>query len=69
MKKGAQRRRGLSRRSFVKLLPAAGLGAPGLGQQPQTPPAPQRVTREALRCAEQLIGFDLTEAQEEMAHG
>ena len=67
MKKGAQRRRGLSRRSFVKLLPAAGLGAPGLGQQPQTPPAPQRVTREALRCAEQLIGFDLTEAQEEMA--
>ena len=65
---------GLDRRSFVKLLPAAGvagLAAPSAvasataAQQPAAPP--QRVTKEALRCAEQLIGIDLTDAQEAMA--
>jgi Asp-tRNA(Asn)/Glu-tRNA(Gln) amidotransferase A subunit family amidase len=71
---------GIDRRSFVKLLPAvgvAGLAAPGLEtpaatlaaevQQPQTPQAPQRVTKEMLRAAEQVIGIELTDEQETMA--
>jgi len=68
---------GLDRRSFVKLLPAigaAGLAAPYLdvpsveGQQPQQQEQPpQRVTKEALHAAQQLIGIELTDAQETMA--
>lgn len=67
----------LDRRSFVKLLPAvgvAGLAAPHLDvaaaevvQQPQQPQTPQRITKEMLHAAEQLIGIDLNDAQETMA--
>lgn len=64
----------LNRRSFVKLMPAAGaasltmmaaesVSAQTAGQQ-QTA---QRVTREMLQATEKLIGIELTEAQENMA--
>ncbi|MFN0107750.1 MAG: amidase [Blastocatellia bacterium] len=64
----------LGRRSFVKLLPAAGaagltMAAPeavqaqAAGQQQ----AAQRVTREMMQATEKLIGIELTEAQENMA--
>jgi Asp-tRNA(Asn)/Glu-tRNA(Gln) amidotransferase A subunit family amidase len=69
----------INRRSFVKLLPAAGIvGAamtnldaqPGVAianaQQAQ-PQTPQKVTKEILHAAEQLIGVELTDAQEAMA--
>ena len=70
----------LNRRSFVKLLPAA--GAAGLtianpdsaaaqvarsevgSRQPQTA---QRVTREMMQAAEKMIGLEFTEAHENMA--
>ena len=65
----------LNRRAFIKILPALGAAAPAAVAQtttpaPQrtTPPeATQRVTKEALHQAEQLIGIELTEAQETMA--
>ncbi len=72
----------LNRRAFVKLLPAsvaggaASLAIPGgdavsaqarQGQQGQQ--AAQRVTREMMHATEQLIGIELTEAQETMALG
>ena len=69
----------INRRSFVKLLPAAGVAGaamtnldatPGAaianGQQAQ-PQTPQKVTKEMLRATEQLIGIELTDAQEAMA--
>jgi Asp-tRNA(Asn)/Glu-tRNA(Gln) amidotransferase A subunit family amidase len=58
----------INRRSFVKLLPAAGLGAAGVAnaRQPQQQPQ-QKITKETLRAAEQLIGIELTDAQEAMA--
>ncbi|HKQ76456.1 MAG TPA: amidase [Blastocatellia bacterium] len=67
----------INRRSFVKLLPAAGVAAitnleatPGAAitnaQQAQQQ-APQKVTKEMLRATEQLIGIELTDAQESMA--
>lgn len=63
------------RRTFVKMLPAvgvAGLAAPRLDdvfaeavqQQSQTT---QRVTKEMMHAAEQLIGIELNDAQEAMA--
>src|SRR5215813_6477372 len=58
----------INRRSFVKLLPAAGLGGVAIAnaqQAPQQPP--QKVTKETLHAAEQLIGIELTDAQEAMA--
>lgn len=63
----------LDRRSFVKLLPAA--GAAGLTMTAaETVPAQnagqqtaQRITRENMQAAEKLIGIELTEAQENMA--
>jgi Asp-tRNA(Asn)/Glu-tRNA(Gln) amidotransferase A subunit family amidase len=63
----------IDRRSFVKILPVAGatiagLEAPALeaiAQQQQQ--APQKITQEMLRSAEQLIGIELTDAQEAMA--
>ena len=68
---------GIDRRSFVKLLPAAGvagLTASHLDvslaeavQQPQAAQQPQRVTKEMLHAAEQLIGIELNDAQETMA--
>lgn len=64
----------LNRRSFVKLLPAAtaaGLTIPNAEaapiQNPQNQQAAQKVTREMMRATEQLIGVELTEAQEVMA--
>jgi Asp-tRNA(Asn)/Glu-tRNA(Gln) amidotransferase A subunit family amidase len=66
----------LDRRTFVKLLPAVGaatltrpLIAPARAetQQPQQPQTPQRVTKEMLHAAEQLIGIELTDAHETMA--
>src|SRR5690242_15141906 len=65
----------VNRRAFVKLLPAAGATAIAatridtatLAQPPQQPQPPQRITKEMLHSAEQLIGVDLTPAQEEMA--
>jgi Asp-tRNA(Asn)/Glu-tRNA(Gln) amidotransferase A subunit family amidase len=69
----------INRRSFVKLLPAAGIAGaamtnldaqPGVAianaQQAQ-PQTPQKVTKEMLHAAEQLIGIELTDAQEAMA--
>jgi Asp-tRNA(Asn)/Glu-tRNA(Gln) amidotransferase A subunit family amidase len=66
----------INRRSFVKLLPAAGaasvaianLDAPSgeaLAQAQQQ--TPQRVTKETLRAAEQMFGLQFTDAQETMA--
>ncbi len=69
----------INRRSFVKLLPAAGAASFTITNLDLSPDAalaqaqqaqqqtPQRVTREMLRSAEQLIGVELTEAQEAMA--
>jgi Asp-tRNA(Asn)/Glu-tRNA(Gln) amidotransferase A subunit family amidase len=68
----------IKRREFVKILPALGaasLAAPvtlvspaeAEPQQPQTTPPPQRITKEMLHTAEQLIGIELTDAQEAMA--
>jgi len=69
----------LDRRSFVKLLPTSVAGVAGLAAtnvdampiQPQQGPqqAAQKVTREMMHATEQLIGIELTEAQETMALG
>ena len=69
----------INRRSFVELLPAAGItgaamthldATPGAAtanaQQAQSQTA-QKVTKETLHAAEQLIGVELTDAQEAMA--
>jgi Asp-tRNA(Asn)/Glu-tRNA(Gln) amidotransferase A subunit family amidase len=69
----------IDRRSFVKLLPAAGLsgaamadldaptGAAAANARQAQQQQPQRVSKETLRAAEQLIGIELTDAQEAMA--
>src|SRR5215203_4460075 len=75
-------RKGVNRRTFVKLLPA--LGATGLiaakvplralaqtasptpSPSPSPTPAP-RITKEMMHQAEKLIGIELTDAQEAMA--
>ncbi|HEX6649141.1 MAG TPA: amidase [Pyrinomonadaceae bacterium] len=74
----------VSRRKFVKLLPA--LGAAGLvaskapldalAQTPTPTPSPSpsptpalRITKEMMHQAEKLIGIELTDAQEAMALG
>ena len=75
---GKGRQTKIDRREFVKILPALGaasFAAPaGLGssaeaepQQQPTPQQPQRITKEMLHTAEQLIGIELTDAQEAMA--
>src|SRR5438876_2747077 len=72
----------INRRSFVKLLPAAGAAGLAVAKTPlkafaQTPtpspsprpsptPAP-RITKEMMHNAEKLIGIELTDAQEAMA--
>src|SRR5436190_18178624 len=73
----ARRSHNVDRRTFVKMLPAAGvagLAATHLGgafaetiQQQQRAQTPQRVTKEMLHSAEQLIGIELNDAQEAMA--
>ena len=76
MKKTERKRTNVDRRTFVKMLPAAGvagltathLNLPlAAAQQPQAPQTPQRVTKEMLHAAEQLIGLELNDAQETMA--
>ncbi len=73
----------INRRSFVKLLPAAGAAGLAVSKAPlkalaQTPtptpqaspspsPAPLRIKKDDLQRAEKLIGIDLTDKQEEMA--
>jgi Asp-tRNA(Asn)/Glu-tRNA(Gln) amidotransferase A subunit family amidase len=66
----------IARREFVKILPAlgaAGLAAPATlaatveAETQQPPAAPQRISKEMLHTAEQLIGIELTDAQEAMA--
>jgi Asp-tRNA(Asn)/Glu-tRNA(Gln) amidotransferase A subunit family amidase len=67
----------LDRRTFVKMLPAAGVAGLAAGhidialaeavQQPQATQPAQRVTKEMLHAAEQLIGVELNDAQETMA--
>src|SRR5260370_1207914 len=66
----------INRRTFVKLLPAAGavgvaapdfLLASGEPKQQHQPQPTQGVTKEMLHAAEQLIGIELNDAQETMA--
>ncbi|HKE05701.1 MAG TPA: hypothetical protein VKE91_16730, partial [Blastocatellia bacterium] len=69
----------IDRRSFVKLLPAAGIAGAAMTNLDATPGAAiasaqqaqsqtaQKVTKETLHAAEQLIGVELTDAQEAMA--
>ncbi|MBK6796865.1 MAG: amidase [Acidobacteria bacterium] len=69
-------KKSLDRRTFVKLLPTAGLAGASLtgagygnvlAQQQGQPQVPQKVTKEMMRVAEQIIGIELTDAQESMA--
>src|SRR5437588_6320608 len=72
----------INRRSFVKLVPAAGAAGLAVSKAPlkafaQTPtpsPSPRpsptpplRITKEMMHNAEKLIGIELTDAQEAMA--
>ena len=73
----------IDRRTFVKLLPAAGAAGLAISELPlsasaQTPtptptpsprpsPTPMRINRDMLHDAEKLIGIELTEKQEDMA--
>jgi len=73
----------LDRRSFVKLLPAAGaagLAVSGLplkaiAQTPTPTPSPRpsatpsRITKDMMRGAEKVMGLEMTEAHENMALG
>ena len=85
MKKFARKERkikSINRRTFVKLLPAAGAaglavsGSPirAIAQTPTPTPTPRpsptpplRITKEMMHNAEKLIGIELTDKQEEMA--
>src|SRR6266700_2776257 len=74
-------RTNLDRRTFVKLLPAAGAAGLAVSSSPlkalaqtatPTPsprpsPAPMRITRDMMHDAEKLIGIELTDKQEDMA--
>jgi len=68
--------RSMGRRSFVKLIPAVGaagivseanINAAPVESAAQQPALQEKVTKEALHCAEQVIGIELTDAQETMA--
>jgi len=76
----AKRRNGktnIDRRAFVKQVTAAGFAAPLIDvkasaapfeiQQQQSQQTAQRITKEMLHAAEQLIGIELNDAQETMA--
>src|SRR6266699_3984451 len=87
MKKPGHKRpsdtKALDRRTFVKLLPAAGAAGLAVSRSPlkalaqtatptPTPsprpsPAPMRITRDMMHDAEKLIGIELTDKQEDMA--
>lgn len=72
--KSSKKKTGIERRSFLKILPAAGLGlaAPGASleasgaRQRAQQEAEQKITLEMLRSAEQVIGIDLDEAHAKM---
>ena len=83
MKKKKTKRSGVGRRTFVKMLPAAGLAVTNLpldvlaqtasptplpSPSPSPTPAP-RITKEMMRQAEKLIGIEFTDAQEAMSLG
>ena len=59
----------MRRRTFFKVLPAVGLAASAspVLQEPKKQETPTRVKKESLHAAEQLIGIELTDAQETMA--
>lgn len=77
------KRNSINRRTFVKLLPAAGAAGLAVSKAPlkalaqaaspssspsPTPSAtPARITKEMMRNAEKIIGVDFTDAQEAMA--
>ena len=87
MKKPGHKRpsdtKALDRRTFVKLLPAAGAAGLAVSRSPlkalaqtatptPTPsprpsPAPMRITKDMMHDAEKLIGIELTDKQEDMA--
>ena len=78
-----QKKSGISRRSFVKLLPAAGAAGLTISGLPlttlaQTPtptplpsprpsPTPLRITKDMMHNAEKVIGLDFTDKQEDAA--
>src|SRR5258708_8569062 len=76
-----RKKSGLDRRSFVKLLPAAGaaglvVSSSSLKAIAQTPtplpsprpsPTPLRITKDMMHNAEKVIGIELTDKQEDMA--
>src|SRR5260370_677217 len=76
-----RKKSGLDRRSFVKLLPAAGAAglvvcSSSLKAIAQTPtplpsprpsPTPFRISKDMMHSAEKLIGIELTDKQEDMA--
>ncbi len=80
-RKTQNKSKGIGRRSFVKLLPAAGAaglavsGLPlkALAQMPTPTPSPRpsppplRITKEMMHNAEKVIGLDFTDKQEEQA--
>ena len=58
----------LARRRFLKAVPAAvaaGLAAPSLAQQAQE----QRISKDALDCAEKITGIDFSDADQQQALG
>src|SRR5438309_4234284 len=77
------KKRSIDRRSFVKLLPAAGAAGltvsglplkalaqtptPTPSPSPRPSPTPLRITKDMMHNAEKLIGIELTDAQETMA--
>ena len=82
-RKTPNKSKAINRRSFVKLLPAAGAagltvsGLPlkALGQTPSPTPSPSprpsptplRITKEMMHNAEKVIGIELTDKQEDVA--
>src|SRR3989442_6249993 len=77
------KKRSIDRRSFVKLLPAAGAAGltvsglplkalaqtptPTPSPSPRPSPTPLRITKDMMHNAEKLIGIELTDKQEDMA--
>src|SRR5882724_11435206 len=80
-RKTQNKSKGIGRRSFVKLLPAAGaagLAVSGLplkalaqmptpSPTPRPSPTPLRITKEMMHNAEKVIGLEFTDKQEEQA--
>jgi len=80
---GGSTKRSIGRRSFVKLLPAAGAAGLSVSGLPlkalaQTPtptatpsprpsPTPLRITKDMMHSAEKVIGIEFTDKQEDMA--